>query len=454
MQFAGQRTDMDLKPVGEPDNFLIKITQDILPDPDAVLITGITPQQTLADGINEADFLKHFSEKIATPHTIFVGFNSVRFDDEFMRFSLWRNFYDAYEWQWKNGNSRWDILDLTRITRALRPEGIKWPFASDGKASNRLELISSVNKLDHVDAHDALSDVNATIAVARLIMNKQPKLFDFMLNMRGKTQVAALVNKAEPIVYTSGKYPPEHEKTTVAVMVAAHPSSGAALMYDLRIDPDEFARLTPEQLAALWQLRGKDAPYFPVKVLKYNRCPAIAPTTVLDAKSATRLKIDSAEIDSNLKKLLSHKDFGDKLVAAIEFMNKASQPELIPNEQLVDGQLYDGFVNDNDRTKMSVVRAADANELANLSLDFVDDRLKLLLPLYKARNYPKSLSENEQESWEQFRTKKLFDGGNGSAAARYFKRIEELAQEPKLNDQKRYLLEELKLYGESILPLE
>jgi len=453
MQFGGQRADMNLKPIGEPDNILIKMTPDILPDPEAVLITGITPQTTLTNGISEAEFLKYFSESIAMPNTVFVGYNNVRFDDEFIRFTLWRNFYDSYEWQWKEGRSRWDLLDLARMTRALRPEGIEWPFASDGKPSNRLELLTSVNKLEHDGAHDALSDVRASLAVARLIMNKQTKLFEYLLNLRNKTNVAVLVGKGQPVVYSSGRYPSEYEKTTIAVMVGPHPGRNAALMYDLRIDPDEFTGLTPKQLVALWQLRGKDAPYFPVKALSYNRCPAVAPFSVLDVKSANRLGIDSAKIDANLKKLLKAKDFGDKLAAAEEIIRPTAQPELIADEQRVDGQLYDGFVNNADKVKMSVVRAADVDKLADLQLDFADERLKLMLPLYKARNYPKSLNRDELQWWEEFRAKRLLDGGANSLASLYFKRIEELASGTRASKQDKYLLEELKLYGQSVLPM-
>src|SRR5206468_3619753 len=111
--------------------------------------------------------------------TIVVGFNNIRFDNDFIRFLFWRNFYDAYEWAWKDGRSTWDLLDLVRMTRALRPEGLQWPFAPDGKPSNKLEYLAAVNKLDHVDAHDALSDVLASVALAGLIKSKQPRLFEY-----------------------------------------------------------------------------------------------------------------------------------------------------------------------------------------------------------------------------------------------------------------------------------
>ena len=452
MQFAGQRTDLNLKPIGQPDNFLIKLTDDVLPDPSAVLVHSITPQKTKADGITEAEFLKYFNENILKPNTIFTGFNNIRFDNDFMRFTFWRNFYDAYEWAWKDGCGTWDLMDVARMTRALRPAGIKWPFAPDGKPSVRLELLAAVNKLEHANAHDALSDVMALIDLARLIKNKQPKLFDYLLNMRDKKKVEPLVNSGKPLVYTSGRYPNEYEKTTVVAMVAPQPQRSAALVYDLRVDPDEFSGLSSAQLAKLWQLRGEDAPYFPVKVLSYNKCPAIAPLSVLDDPSLKRLKLDKKVLATNLKKLQAAKDFGPKLAAALDIMWPKDQTQISPDPLKVDEQLYDGFVPDSDKTKMSVVRAADVNELSNLKLDFADERLKLLLPLYKARNFPKILSGEELDQWEAFRTHKLLDGGEASRTASFFKNLQELSAQPGLTSEQQYLLEELNLYAQSIVP--
>jgi exodeoxyribonuclease-1 len=455
MQFAGQRTDMDLNPIGEPDNILIKLTPDVLPDPSAILVTGITPQQTLADGISEAEFTRYVTDKVCEPDTIMVGYNNLRFDDEFLRYTLWRNFHDPYEWHWKDRCGRWDLLDVARITRALRPEGIEWPFAPDGKATNRLEYLSSVNKLKHDSAHDALSDVHATIAVAKLIKDKQPKLFDYLLGMRDKKKVKALVTKGDPVVYSSGRYPSEYEKTTVAVMINAHPDKDAALMYDLRIDPTEFAKLTPQKLAELWNTWGKDAPYFPVKTLAYNKCPAVAPISVLDKESAKRIKIDMEKVKANLAKLKRTTGFSENLIEALSISKPKAQAGLLINEQEVDGMLYDGFVKDADKTKMRVVRAAKPEDLTGAA-DFEDERLKHLLPLYKARNFPKSLSGEEQEKWEEFRRHRLLDGAEKSRAARFFQRLSELGADTPQNvsesSQRQFLLEELNLYGQAILP--
>lgn len=455
MQFAGQRTDMSLRPLGEPHNMLIKLTDDIVPDPDAVLVTGITPQMTLSDGVTEAEFLQLFWEEIATPDTIFVGFNSVRFDDEFMRFLLYRNFYDAYEWQWQDGRSRWDMLDVVRMTRALRPDGIEWPFATDGSPTNRLELLTALNKLDHESAHDALSDVQATIAVARLIYNKQTQLFDYLLKMRSKKEVAALVTAKRPFVYTSGKYPSEFEKTTVAVMLAEHPKKQGVLVYDLRHDPSPLFEASPAELAAAWRRRrDEEGLRLPVKTLQFNRCPAVAPLGVLDKDPSVykRLSLDMTKLKANHQQLQKHKDFAEKLLAAIAILDQEQQARLLSDEVEVDTQLYDGFISDQDKVTMSAVRAAAPEEIGGFADNLRDPRLKALLPLYKARNFPKSLNDDERAAWEAYRHRRLLGQKDKSPLHRYFTRLSELAEQAHLTSHQRYLLEELQLYGQSIAP--
>lgn len=453
MQFAGQRTDMNLKPISEPDDILVRLSDDILPEPDAIMITGITPQKTRAEGISEAEFLKYFHNEIAVPDTIFVGFNNIRFDDEFIRFTNYRNFYDAYEWSWKDGRGRWDMLDVVRMTRALRPDGIEWPVGPDGKASNRLELLTSINNLEHNNAHDALSDVNATIAVARMIRNKQPRLFEHLLKYRGKKQVEELVRGHNPFVYTSGRYPSLYHKTTLAVSVGAHPGKQGVLVYDLRANPDDYANMTPSELAKAWTTRVEDeTKRFPIKTLQFNKCPAVAPASVLRPEDFERLALDEEQIKENLKKLQSHEDFYNRLLGALKIMDKQQQTSFLADVQDVDTQLYDGFIGDQDKTAMSVVRAADENEISGLDMQFSDPRLNELLPLYKARNFTKSLSTEELVAWDTFRARRLMDGAERSRAARYFKRLSELASLDDVSAEKRYLLEELQLYGQSILP--
>jgi exodeoxyribonuclease-1 len=453
MQFAGQRTDLELNAVGDPVNILIKLSDDILPDPDAVMITGITPQSTLQDGITEAEFLKEFYGTVATPGTIFVGYNTVRFDDEFMRFLNYRNFYDAYEWQWQNGRSRWDLLDVVRMTRALRPDGIKWPIVN-GKPTNRLELITKLNGVDHYKAHDALSDVIASIEVARLIRDHQPKLFDYLLKLRGKSDVKKFIEANPTFLYSSGKFSSDVEKTALVRVLHTDDAKGA-LVYDLRIDPEQFKGLSAEALVERWSFtKDPNAPTrLPVKTIKYNHCPALSPTGVLsDTGVQERLKITPDEVNVNLGKLSSDADLVANIVRARDLMDDERGEHWSREVSDADSALYDGFMGDEDKRMMSVVRAARPEELGELQADLRDERLKALLPRYKARNYPEKLSDEERVEWEKFRYQQLMEGGTKSRLARFMHRLSELSATEKSED-KRYILEELQLYAESIIPV-
>lgn len=388
MQFAGQRTDMNLEPVGEPVNILVKMTDDTLPSPGAIAVTGITPQQTLMDGISEAEFCKYVTEEIFVPNTIAVGYNTVRFDDEFMRATLWRNFHDPYEWQWKDGRSRWDILDVVRLTRALRPEGIEWPFREDGKPTNRLELITKLNGVSHEHAHDALSDVYATIAVAQLIRDKQPKLFDYLLKMRDKKEVRRLVNleNPQPFVYASGRYSNDHNKTNVAFPIAPG-RNGNILVYDLR---HNLSDIDPENCYPI------------VKELCYNKCPAVAPMGVLESGDGwNKINLTPEIVQKNLDTLLKHPEFAEQMREQYE--NRPEFPPAIEPE----AALYDGFLNDRDRIKVAAVRNAKSSRLADFHPDFIDERLPELLLHYKGRNYPETLSDQEMETYESYRKNRL-----------------------------------------------
>ncbi len=456
MQFAGQRTDMDLNPVGEPVNVLIKLSEDVLPDPEAILLTGITPQQTLQDGISEAEFLKLFHTQVATPDTIFVGFNSVRFDDEFMRFLNYRNFYDAYEWQWKDGKSRWDLLDLVRMTRALRPDGIEWPKDQNGNGTNRLELLTKLNGLDHEHAHDALNDVRACIALAKLIQTKQPKLFDWLLSLRGKNDVKKFLEANPTFIYTSGRYDGAVEKTAVVRVLHVDDMKGA-LVYDLRFDPTEFKDLSAEELVERWRYNKEpDAPTrLPVKTLKFNRCPALSPLGPLKEPAVQEcLQVTPELIQTNLHKLAALPELVANIVRARDLLDDERGEEWSKEAPDADTALYGngGFFDDNDKRLMAVVRVGEPTELSGLQSDFHDQRLRDLLPRYKARNFSSALTDEERAAWEAYRYRAFMDGGADGRLGGFMKRLGELA-ETEAGRDKLYLLEELQLYAESVMPV-
>lgn len=410
MQFAGLRTDLDFHPISEPHNILVELPDDTLPSPGAIMTTGITPNKTRMDGISERDFCRFFVEDVATPNTTIIGYNSVRFDDEFMRNTLWRNFYDPYTWQWQNGRTRWDMLDVVRMTRALRSEGINWPVTPEGRPTNRLELITKENGISHEHAHDALSDVEALISVTKLIKEKQPQLFDFLYQFRTKNAVMKLVNpdNPRPFVYSSGRYGAEHNFTTVAYPVA-NLGNGQILVFDLRYNLDDL--LAGEEAAKAAGTIDKKKPfrerdpwekdYFPIaKKLQYNHCPAVAPVSVLDKDDGwEKLDLDRNEVDRNLKSLLAHPEFIERMIKLLDREFETSRD--------VEGQIYDGFISKPDQYLCDVIRGGEANDLADFHPDFKDERLEKLLLRYKGRNFPSALTEPEAEEWQKCRRERL-----------------------------------------------
>ncbi|NCU37758.1 exodeoxyribonuclease I [Candidatus Saccharibacteria bacterium] len=448
MQFAGQRTDMNLRPIGDPYNILVTLNDDTLPSPDALMVTGISPQKTVQEGYSEADFCKTLIEEVFTQDTIAVGFNNIRFDDEFVRHLLWRNFYDPYEWSWRDGRSRWDMLDVVRMTRALRPQGIVWPVDANGKPTNRLELLTKENNIAHESAHDALSDVHALISVAQLIRKVQPQLYEYLLRMRDKKSVQSLVNLAhpEPFVYTSGRYDAEYQKTTVAMPLTAG-KNGNIVVYDLRYDPTNLINLDSSQLAkklyATWEERqNPEFVALPVKELQFNRAPAVAPLNVLEKGGGWEaINLNRQQVEAHQQELLRNPHFAENIRSLFESRpdyKKMSDPE---------AQLYDGFLNDRDKLRVEIVRNADESQLADYHPDFVDERLPGLLLHYKARNYPQVLSEAEATQWELWRSTRVT-----TQLPEFLKSLERVSRTA--NDTQQFMLQELQLWAESILPVD
>lgn len=446
MQFAGIRTDENFRQLGEPYNLLITLNDDTLPSPDALMVTGITPQETVADGYSEAEFARLFCEEICTPDTIVVGFNNIRFDDEFIRALLWRTYHDPYEWAYKDSCSRWDMLDVVRLTRALRPEGINWPEV-DGVPVNKLELLSKVNGLEHSKAHDALSDVEALIGITQLIATKQPQLFQYLLKMRDKKEVKKLVQPEVPFVYASGRYASEFNKATVAMAIATA-DFGNMFVYDLRHDPSGWLGMSRSELAEVvttpYTKRSETYQQLPIKKIQFNRAPAVAPLGVLGQEDGwKKLGLSLEVIETHRRMLLEHPDFAR---VASEVLLDA--PEYAPYPE-AEGKVYDGFVSDRDKMRSETVRNASRTDMKTFGApDFDDVRLNEMFVRYKARNYPSMMSAEEREQYESYRTDRLL-----RQAPAFTTRLQALAAKTDLSDHQLYVLEELKLWFESVMPI-
>ena len=412
MQFAGIRTDEALEEIDEPLMLYCRPSPDGLPHPEACLLTGILPQQTLEQGVCEAEFIGRIHEELARPGTCATGYNTLRFDDEVTRHTLYRNFYDPYAREWRDGNSRWDIIDLVRMCHALRPEGIEWPRDEQGRPSFRLERLTAANGLAHEGAHDALADVRATIALARLVRARQPRLYDWTFRLRDKAKAARLVDPDAPaiVLHTTRMYPAELGCTSLVWPLARDPGNrNGVFVYDLRHDPRPFLELDVEELNRRWfaprETLGDAEPRLPVKLVRLNRCPALAPLTVLDEASQRRIAIDPERCAAHAELLAGADGFVRRIVQAY------GRPE---SEAVgdVDTALYAGFLSNADRRLCEQVRGRSPEALAGWQPGFEDPRLPELLFRYRARNWPETLDADERRRWLEHCRDRL-RGGDG-----------------------------------------
>jgi exodeoxyribonuclease-1 len=407
-QFAGQRTNRDLEPIGDPLAIYCKPARDVLPNPISCLITGITPQRAERDGVIEAEFAARIHEELAEPGTCAVGFNSIRFDDEFTRNLLYRNFYDPYAREWENGNSRWDVIDLARMCCALRPQGIEWPLREDGTPSFRLEDLTTANNIGHQQAHDALSDVNATIAVARLLHTHQPRLFAWYFALRRKQRAFELLDHVHrtPVLHVSSRYPAERGCIAMVAPLAVHPlQPNKVIVYDLDTDPAALLELDAADIADRVFVSRADLPEdverIPLKAVSANRSPALAPISVLAGVDTARIRLDPDRCLAHLKVLQNEAGLAAKIAEV--FGSPAA--ERGPSDP--DLALYHGFFSDFDRKLLRDVRGTPPDQLATRRFAFNDSRCAELLFRYRARNWPSTLSVDEAARWEEFRRNKL-----------------------------------------------
>ncbi|VVO93006.1 exodeoxyribonuclease I [Pseudomonas fluorescens] len=406
LQMAGLRTDFDLNEIDEPVNLYCQPSDDILPHPAACAITGITPANLAERGLSEADFMTRVHAQLAAPGTCGAGYNTLRFDDEMTRYSLYRNFFDPYAREWQGGNSRWDLIDVVRAAYALRPDGIVWPTDDEGRVTLKLERLTAANGIDHGNAHEALSDVRATIALARLIREKQPKLYEWLFKLRSKQKVLDQIRLLQPMVHISGRFSAARHYVGVVLPLAWHPrNKNALIVCDLHLDPQGLLDLDADALRQRLYTRRDDLAEgelpVPLKLIHINKCPVVAPLSVLRPQDQQRLGLDMPLYQQRALRLSDAQQVWLDKVAAIyarEDFSVSQDPEQ---------QLYDGFIGDRDRRLCEQVRSVDPAQLAQEQWPFDDERLPELLFRYRARNFPETLNSEEQERWRVFCQKRL-----------------------------------------------
>ena len=414
-QFAAIRTDAALNRIDDPWDFLVRPADDLLPSPGAMLVTGITPQRALREGVDEAEAFARIFDAMATPETCTLGYNSLRFDDEFVRHGLFRNFFDPYEREWRGGNSRWDLLDVMRLAHALRPDGIVWPKREDGAPSFKLEHLAEANDVREGDAHEALSDVRALIGMARKLRSSQLRLWDYALKLRDKRFAARLLDVVAmtPVLHVSQRFPATRLCSAAVAPLARHPRiDNRIIVFDLHEDPEPLLTLEADAIADRLYTPIADLPEgearIPLKEVHLNRSPMLVEWAHLRDADFARLGIDPALAEARARRL---REAGPALAEKLRRVY-AGRDRFEPGD--VDGSLYDGFLQDADRRRFAEVRGTPPEALGQRAFGFQDERLPEMLFRYRARNWPDTLTTDECTRWDTYRRQRLCEDRGGS----------------------------------------
>ena len=451
VQFAAIRTDLAFNPIGEPMMWYCQPADDYLPSPHACLVTGITPQQAQQEGLPEAEFMARINNAMSVPGTCTVGYNNIRFDDEFTRYGLYRNFMDPYAWSYQGGNSRWDLMDVIRAAVTLRPEGIHWPRDEDNQLVLKLDRLAPANSIEHSDAHDALADVRATIALAKLLQQAQPRLYNYCFQMKHKSQVWGQLGSllSKPLLHVSGMYGREQGNIALVAVCANHPTNkNSVFAVDLRQDLSEWLNEDINTLnKGIFKFKSLGRERISIKEIHTNKSPIIAPMTTLDEALGQQYGIDRSLSLDRLKWLQGHTEFVQRLVQAYTLKPPAGSTD-------VDGQLYSDFFSDHDKRTMQKVMKTDPQHWQPQSFAFQDERLEPMLIRMKGRSYTHLLNEEETMAWEAYRLERLVEQPPQGVRdfSQFSQELNQLAEE-RTDPSSQTVLQDLALYAESIYPV-
>ena len=419
-QFAAIRTDSRFRILEKTDIFC-QCAQDTLIEPEACFITGITPVDTLS-GMTEYEFAHYINELfLAKKNTYIVGYNNNFFDDEVTRNMLYRNGVDPYAWAWKGFNKRLDVLPLVRLVAALRPGVLVIPEVDDvddsgrvvgKKVSFKLEHLSAANGIVHENAHNALSDVEALIAILDIISTKAPDLFTAYLNNSDKKAVTSFVQSNDTFGFSHFRFGRKSLYAAPARLMGEI-KDGKYLSWDLRVSPEPYLASSDDELRAMLSMTRSERVEagFPEThgflTFKVNGLPALFDKELLTNEIRQKLGFDDGALAANEQMLADNDAFINRMTA----IYRDTQYAPIPDD--TDLNLYcsdnGGFFTQEESLWITEFRRASswAERLAFWATLDECSRLKLIFFRVIGRNSPESFYGEFKEAWEMYVSARL-----------------------------------------------
>jgi len=386
LQFAAIKTDEHLN---ELDRFEIRcrLLPHMIMSPGAMMVTGVTIEQATNPNLpSHYGMVRAIREKlIEWSPAIFVGYNSLAFDEELMRQAQFQTLHNPYLTQ-RDGNTRADAMILTKAVAQFEPDCLTIPVKDNGRPVFKLDRVAPANGFDHSKAHDAMADVEAVIHLCRLAANGASTEWSNFIRFSHKAAVEAFLLDGDPVLLTEF-FGFGGQKHFPVIRIGADSDQAAKhLCYDLTQDPDSFRAMSDVALMACFASRPK-----PLRKVKSNAAPTLR--AIDEAPQWSLGELSEDEISSRAADVLADTAFIERLLAAYEETKTIYDPS-----EHVEQQIYGEFPTPPDNQLMERFHTTPWPDRHHLVSQFADRRYSFLAARVIYAEHPNLLPDDLRES--------------------------------------------------------
>ncbi len=421
-----------------------KLSPGIIPEAMALIVNKTTPKILKETNLSHYKMIRQMMEKFNQwKNSIFIGYNSINFDEEFLRRTLFKNLDYPYLTV-TNGNERADLFSLTRAAYLYYPGCIKTEISDKNNPVFKLDKLAPINGIQHNDAHSAISDVLATVEIAKLLSKSAPNVWKASLMTTNKDKTLKII-KNELTFCTDFFY---YGKSIPFVLtyVCEHPQWGYPMCFDLKSDPKNYFSLSLKDL----RKELKKTPKV-IRTIKHKKHPIIMNASY-GINFDVYKKIGLEELCQRAKLIKENKEFSKKVSEILneEAMEKHdfdSQEEVYAEESI-----YKKFTTKEDNAIMPIFHKAEWEEKFLVLQKFKDERLRYFGKKILYEESPESLPKDEYRSMHKEISARVLSTNKEkwNTIPRTYAEIDALRNKFKDDKEKLELLDQINLYIEEI----
>ena len=381
-----------------------RLSPGIIPEAMALIVNKSSPQMLKNSNLSHYEMIRQFVETLKRwGKATYIGFNSIEFDEEFLRSTLFQTLEYPYLTS-TNGNTRGDVLSLARAANLYYPDTLKNPVNEKGNDVYKLDQMAPLNGIEHGDAHSAIGDVMATVGIAKLISKKAPNVWKASMLTMDKTQSLEVIKKE--LLFCTNEYFYGKSRPYVQTFICQHPQYQWPLCFDLRHDPTPYLNMPLKELEAAM----KKQPKF-IRTVRHNKHPVIMNPSYGNKFDEYKI-IGLAKLESRAKLVRENKEFGEKIQSIkrseVEEKAQSKSQEDLYNEE----SIYAKFTTAEDNKIMPEFHSVEWNKKINVISKFKDERLQYFGKKLLYTEKPEVLSKEDYSLIHKDTAKKLLSTNN------------------------------------------